>query len=202
MMHSEQIDQITVAIAKAQSKIEHPVKDSSNPYFKSSYADLASVLEVCREPLSANGLAVTQVISSVEGKQVLVTLLSHSSGQWIKSFIELPIQKPGPQELGSCITYCRRYALAAMIGVYQVDDDAEAAQEDYRKDESPSIISDKQHTLLVNKLQFLGDNAATNYILENLKIESLNDVPKTEFNRTLEWVNKKIEAKKEKKHAK
>jgi hypothetical protein len=125
---SEQINEIMGALAKAQSEMTHAVKDSNNPYFKSTYADLAGVWEACRGPLSKNGLAVTQIVSQEGEKPILVTLLGHSSGQWIKSVMVLPIQKPGPQEIGSCITYCRRYALASIVGVYQDDDDAESAE--------------------------------------------------------------------------
>jgi hypothetical protein len=120
-------------------------------------------------------------------------MLSHISGQWIKSYIELPILKPGPQELGSCITYCRRYALAALVGVYQVDDDAEAAEAPSRKGDH---ISDKQHEFLMNRIKTLGEAGAATYLLEQMQIEDLKQMPRGEFNRTLEWVNKKIEAKK------
>lgn len=196
-MHSEQIDQITVALAKAQKKIQNPTKDAKNPFFKSSYADLAGVLEVCRDPLADNGLAITQLITTDGMSQCLVTMLSHISGQWIKSCIALPIQKPGPQELGSCITYCRRYALAALVGIFQVDDDAESAEAPSRNGDR---ISEKQHEFLMNKLRTLGDPGATTYLLEQMQIETLKDVPRNEFNRTLEWVNKKIESKKGARH--
>lgn len=200
-IHSDQIDQITVALAKAQKQLENPTKDSKNPFFKSSYADLAAVLEACRDPLADNGLAVTQVLNNsldIAGvKQCLVTILSHTSGQWIKSFIELPLQKPGPQELGLCITYCRRYALAAMVGIYQVDDDAESIEAPHRG--AIQVISDKQYDFLMGRLRVLGEGQT--FLMEQMQIESLKEIPKEEFNRALDWVNKSIEAKQMKKGA-
>jgi len=126
-LQSEQINELMGALAKAQGEMSHAVKDSTNPHFKSRYADLASVWQACRDPLAKNGLAVTQTLDFAGERQVLVTTLGHSSGQWLKSMMALPIQKPGAQELGSCLSYCRRYALASMVGVYQDDDDAEVA---------------------------------------------------------------------------
>jgi hypothetical protein len=126
-LQSEQINELMGALAKAQGEMSHAVKDSVNPHFKSKFADLASVWQACRDPLAKNGLAITQTMDFSGERQVLVTTLGHASGQWIKSIVALPIQKPGAQELGSCLSYCRRYALASMVGVYQDDDDAEVA---------------------------------------------------------------------------
>lgn len=128
MNQSEQINEIMGALAKAQGEMTHAVKDSSNPFFKSKYADLAGVWDACRVPLSKNGLAVTQIVDQEGEKPILVTLLGHQSGQWIRGVMQLPLQKLGPQEIGLCITYCRRYALASIVGVYQDDDDAESSE--------------------------------------------------------------------------
>ena len=140
MNQSEQINELMASLAKAQGEMSHAAKDSTNPHFKSKYADLASVWQACREPLSKNGLSVVQTLDIIGEKQVLVTILGHASGQWIKSTLALPIQKPGPQEIVSCTTYCRRVALAAMVGVYQDDDDGEEAQKPYREPPKPAQI--------------------------------------------------------------
>jgi ERF superfamily len=143
-MQSEHINELMTALAKAQGQMEAAITDSSNPHFKSKYADLASVWEACRDPLSKNGLGVTQTLDFLGEKQVLVTTLGHTSGQWIKSCIALPIQKNGPHELGSCITYCRRYSLAAIVGISPEDDDGNTAQKSYDKPkkevEQPKVI--------------------------------------------------------------
>ena len=128
MNQSESIAALAAALSKAQASITGALKDSANPFFKSKYADLASCWDACRKPLTDNGLAVIQTIEPGEGRAVLVTTLCHASGEWIKSYCPILTKDDSPQALGSAITYARRYALAAMCGLAQVDDDAEAAQ--------------------------------------------------------------------------
>ena len=128
MNQSESIADLAAALSKAQASITGALKDSANPFFKSKYADLASCWDACRKPLTDNGLAVIQTIEAGEGRAVLVTTLAHSGGEWIKSYCPILTKDDSPQALGSAITYARRYALAAMCGLAQVDDDAEAAQ--------------------------------------------------------------------------
>lgn len=127
MNRSESIKEIGAALAKAQGEIEGAKKDSQNPFFKSSYADLASIWGACREPLSKNGLSIAQTTYSHEGQLYLETTLLHSSGEWISG--ELPIRpvKDDPQGVGSAITYMRRYGLQAMVGIAPEDDDGNAA---------------------------------------------------------------------------
>ena len=127
MTHSEQINEIAAAIAKAQGQIKGASKDANNPFFKSKYADLASVWDACRGALSANGLAVIQS-PSAEGTRVSVdTLLTHSSGQWMAGTVSVTAKEDTPQAIGSAITYLRRYALQSFVGVSPEDDDANAA---------------------------------------------------------------------------
>jgi hypothetical protein len=124
---SEQIGELAKALAAAQGKITGALKDSSNPFFKSRYADLASVWDACRGPLSENGLAVVQLTESDDAGVYVSTTLAHSSGQWMRSRLRLSPKDSTPQGMGSAITYGRRYALAAIVGVAQVDDDGNAA---------------------------------------------------------------------------
>lgn len=130
---SPQINEIASALAKAQGELKNVVKDNINPFFKSKYADLGSILDECREPLSKNGLAIIQMPCTKEGKANLVTLLTHSSGQWMRSCIEVKSTKDDIQGLGAGITYMRRYTLCAMVGITQEDDDAEGALDRRRK---------------------------------------------------------------------
>jgi hypothetical protein len=127
-MQSEQINELATALAKAQSQITGALKDSSNPFFKSKYADLASCWDACRKQLTDNGLSVVQTTNLIEGQVVVTTTLAHSSGQWISGHLPVKAKDDGPQAQGSGITYARRYALAAIVGLAQIDDDAEAAQ--------------------------------------------------------------------------
>jgi hypothetical protein len=124
---STEIGQLAAALAVAQGKITGALKDSANPFFKSKYADLASVWDACRGPLSENGIAVVQTTDVDDQGIVIVTTLAHKSGEWMRGKMRLIPKDSSPQGFGSAITYGRRYGLAAIVGVAQVDDDANAA---------------------------------------------------------------------------
>lgn len=126
---STEIDKIAPAIVKAQSEIGAVTLNKVNPHFRSKYADLAAIREATRKPLANNDLSVIQAPASAEGRMILNTMLLHSSGQWIQSSLSLkPERAETPQAMGSAITYARRYALAAMLGIVaEEDDDGNAA---------------------------------------------------------------------------
>lgn len=126
-MQSENLNELFQALSKAQGLIKGAAKDSKNPFFKSNYADLESVWAVIREPFAANGLSVIQTPGYKDGFYTLTTMLCHSSGQYLGDTVSLPLAKADSQSLGSAITYMRRYALAAIAGVYQTDDDGNQA---------------------------------------------------------------------------
>ena len=128
MNQSESIAKLATALSIVQGKLKHAKKDSANPFFKSHYADLESVWEACRSLLAENGLSVMQFPGYYqEGTMSLTTMLTHSSGEWISQEMSLPVSKPDAQGSGSALTYMRRYALAAVVGIYQADDDGNAA---------------------------------------------------------------------------
>ena len=127
MEKSEQINELASALSKAQGAIKGALKDTANPFFKSKYADLSSVWEACREQLAANGLSVAQMPCESETGVMVETVLMHASGQWISNRFTMPVAKQDAQAVGSAITYSRRYALAAMVGVAPEDDDGNAA---------------------------------------------------------------------------
>ena len=129
MSKSETINELATALAKVQGVLTHASKDADNPFHRSKYADLASVWESCRKPLAENGLSIVQLPDGMEDNcLILDTTMLHISGQWISSRIKMPMAKQDPQGYGSTLTYARRYALAAIVGVYQDDDDAQSAQ--------------------------------------------------------------------------
>jgi hypothetical protein len=125
--HSAELGELAKALCKTQGELEPAMKDSNNPFFKSKYADLKSVMNACRGPMTANGLSVAQFPSMAGTTACLATILMHSSGQWIRSLAPLNPTKNDPQGLGSAITYMRRYMLASAIGVWQEDDDGNDA---------------------------------------------------------------------------
>ena len=128
MQHSPTIGALAAALAKAQKHIKGALKDSTNPFYKSSYADLASVQDAIRDPLSDNELAVVQGASSEAARVTVTTLIAHSSGEWISSALSATAKDESPQSLGSCVSYLRRYGISSLVGVAQVDDDGESAQ--------------------------------------------------------------------------
>lgn len=129
MTHSETVGKIAAALAKAQKAIKGAAKDARNPHFNSRYADLATVVDACRDALADNEIAVFQSPKTDAQLVSLTTLLLHSSGEWIESDpLTVQVRDAGPQAVGSGLTYCRRYQLAAVVGVAPEDDDAEAAE--------------------------------------------------------------------------
>lgn len=135
MTHSESIKELATALACAQGEIRNALKTSKNDYHRSHYADLAEVWDSCRAALSKHGLAVVQTTDFLPDFPLLVvvdTTLVHASGEWMAGRLcVLPTKATDKtndsQATGSAITYCRRYALAAMVGVATDDDDGNAA---------------------------------------------------------------------------
>lgn len=130
MPQSDNIDALTRALAKAQAVMKAAPLNKTNPHFKNKYADLASVIEAIRKPLADNGIAVTQTTELRDGAFCLVTRLAHSSGQWLAGEYLLPANV-SPQQLGSALTYARRYSLSAIACIAaDEDDDAEGARKE------------------------------------------------------------------------
>jgi len=121
--------ELYTALVKAQGMIKNAVKDSTNPHYKSKYADLESVWDAIREALQKNNLAVLQLTDiDASGAPVLVTRVIHTSGEHIEGRYPLVCKDPtDAQKLGSSTSYARRYSLSAMLGVIQPDDDGNAA---------------------------------------------------------------------------
>lgn len=126
MNKSESIKNIGLALCKFQATIGKVSKEANNPFFKSKYASLANILDTIQKPLSDCGLAFAQLPDD----DSLTTILIHSeSGEWLEASYKMPVAKANdPQAMGSAITYARRYALGAILGLnIDDDDDAEKA---------------------------------------------------------------------------
>lgn len=179
MSQSEQINELAKALSAAQAEITGAKMDSKNPFFKTDYADLSSVWNACRVPLSKNGLAIMQTLDETEGRTVLITTLAHSSGQWIKSRLPLVINKNDPQAVGAAITYARRYALSSLVGVCPVDDDAESAM-DLNEGEKRNLMRnfDKEPQLLEK-------------FREKLNKWDLTTISRAEYVKTMEFFSKR-----------
>lgn len=128
MKHTPDLKDLVTALSKAQGQMKPAVFNRTNPHFKNKYADFTSCMDACRIPLSENGLSVMQYFETIQEKSVLVTMLAHNSGQWIKSEFNLNPKSIDSQAMGSCIAYAKRYSLCALLGIVSdEDDDAEAA---------------------------------------------------------------------------
>jgi len=143
MNQSDQLDQLAPALAAAQASLNAAKKDKVNPHFKSQYATLQSVWDSAREVLAPNGLSVIQTFEKTDGKLMDIrTTLLHKSGQWMAGVLSLAPQQANPQGIGSAITYGRRYALAAILGIVaDEDDDGNQAS---HSDDSPRQASRPQ----------------------------------------------------------
>jgi len=120
---SESIAKLGAALSKAQGEIKGVKKENEQPHFNSKYADLESCWEACRKPLSDNGLAVIQTNGGSLENQSIITTLVHSSGEWMRGELYMLPDRKGPQAIGAIITYARRYALCAIVGLSPTDDD-------------------------------------------------------------------------------
>jgi|ERR1051326_8217379 predicted aconitase len=151
---SESIDQLITALAKAQGEMSSASKDSKGYNYK--YADLASVWEACRGPLSHNGLAITQIETQNETGDILVTILGHSSGQWIRSIMPIRVKQSSGktnelQEMGSVLTYLRRYSLSAIVGVAPAEDDDGVTASSYVAGNNSMNVNGAKSKLISNQ---------------------------------------------------
>lgn len=123
-----EIKQIATALVKAQSEMSNPKKGSSNPFFKSKYADLNSIREAVLPILNSNGISVLQPTVNIDGKNFVKTILLHESGEMLESFTEILFSKINDaQAQGSGISYARRYGLQSFVCVGADDDDGQKA---------------------------------------------------------------------------
>ena len=211
---SESIGKLTAALAKVQKEIKAAKKDAFNPFFKSNYADLNAVWGSCRELLAKNELAVIQTTREGAHGTELVTMLAHSSGEWIRGAMKLAPKVWDAQGVGSAMTYFRRYALAAIVGVVSDEDDdgneatgRNEAGSEPRRPQSPApttppaksnppavkLISEAEAKTLVNECQLRGITGRA--LLDEIKAhfphaKRLGDLPADAYNDCYEWIIK------------
>lgn len=190
---SEQLNELYTALCKAQAEMEAAGKDSTNPFHKSKYADLTSIVKSSRQALTKHGLSVIQRMLVDERGQYLASRLCHTSGQWIESRMALIPPKNDIQTVGSYITYIRRYTYSALVGVITEDDDDgekamlyERAKE--MKEESPKI-SREQLDVLNKEIGSMKD--VLEAILKAYSISKLSDLKENAFNSVLKRVQEK-----------
>ena len=206
MRQSETIGKLAEALSKAQGEIEGARMDSSNPFFKSKYADLTSVWEACRKPLTKHGLSIIQspgyICESPEYIS-LTTRMCHISGEWVEDVIAMKPVKPDPQSVGSLITYMRRYSLQSFVGVAPEDDDGNAASGQGAKptppkpkESVPQVITPAQRTRLfaIAKEHACPNEAIKEYLKDTYGVTSSNDIPIDKYEAIVSWVQSSKEA--------
>lgn len=128
VFYSDSCAELFGALAKAQGMMGRAFKDANNPAFRTKYTSLASVLEAILPAYNASGLCVLQHPVLAEDVIHMTTLITHESGQWMKSICSMPVAgKKDAHAVGSAISYLRRYTLASICGVIQSDDDGNDA---------------------------------------------------------------------------
>ncbi|PHB05525.1 recombinase [Bacillus wiedmannii] len=124
MNRSETITELAKALVKFNSEVTKIAKDADNPFFKNNYATLDTIIDEIRPTLSKHGLSIMQIPSGDGQNVTLKTLLLHESGEWLESdALTMKPVKNDPQAVGSCITYARRYSLAAFLSLNTGEDD-------------------------------------------------------------------------------
>lgn len=184
MKTSESLVKFAPAFLKAQAAITFASKDATNPHFKSKYADLESVIDAVKKTLNDNGIMFIQSFSPSDANRLsLTTRLMHESGEWIEDTLNMPLQKNDAQGYGSAATYSRRYALAAITGLYQADDDGNEAAKP-----QPIIY------LTVDQITAISDAAkesgiTIDAICKTAKVKKISDIESARFAKLLAWVN-------------
>ena len=141
MNKSDTIIELAKALSKAQGDMPSAELNAVNPFFKTKYADLGSIIKTSKPVLAKHGLSVSQLTTSSNGDIGLTTLLMHESGEWLESTISLPIDdeaKNVAQATGSIITYLRRYSYASVLGIY-ADEDADGNDAPKSKKRTPKV---------------------------------------------------------------
>jgi len=142
MKHSEQINEIATALAKAQGEMRTVTKDkrANAGKYGYTYASFAAVVESIIGPLSRNGLSFAQTFDQTDKSVTVTSRVLHTSGQWIEGNCTIPVAGNNAQAVGSAITYGRRYGLCSLVGVVADDDDD--AQEAQRNPPSTKTLND------------------------------------------------------------
>ena len=187
MNKSENINEIATALSALQGDIHDVHRDKAAYGYK--YADLSQVLENIRPLLSKHKLAVTQLCGSADEKVSVETVLMHTSGQWISSVIEMVAEKKSgrsaSQDIGTVITYARRYALAAIVGMTQTDNDAQSS---VQTDNAHNQISPEQARYVLGLLD--NNEERVQKMLKRFALDKIEDMKMDAFNKAVDMLKK------------
>ena len=189
------------ALAIALPKLEAAKKNSNNPHFKSTYADLKAVIAAIY-PIAEYGLWYRQVSHEVPGGVSIETFYIHASGELSAGCVFVPADKNNAQGYGSAQTYARRYGLQLAFGLATEDDDGNAASaprtganqgrslESAVSPDGPALIDDVQWSQLAQLMKASGADAKK--FLAHYAITDLRDLPATSFSKARDQLNAKL----------
>lgn len=187
---SETIANLAAAMAAAQSEMGAAIKGASNPFFKSKYADLGSVIQAIKAPFAAHGLSYVQFPVSGESSVGVTTRLMHSSGEWLQQDYFIPLGKMDAQAAGSAITYARRYALQAIAGIPAEDDDGNAATQAAPVVELHNPVTKAQAKTIADLIK--RTESDTQRFCKAFKCESIDELSSQQFARAKEMLESKL----------
>ena len=208
---SEFVNSIAEALSKAQGEMSFAKKEGINPFHKSKYALLEDIVEASKEPMHKHGLSLTQMPTLIDGQFVLVSLLLHSSGQWFRSIYPINPEKKDNQSLGMAISYAKRYAWMALLGMGvsdKLDDDGEGERKSTSKLSpsvpdtlsklSPSVpgaaaISGEQILIVKNALK---EDPKALIAIERSR-GSVENILADDFDKIIEWIAQRAEKRRE-----
>ena len=186
---------IAAALVKAQKKFSPALKTSTNPHFKSKYADLSACVEAVIDALNENGIALIQKTHECDSGVMVETVFVHESGETFEAGkLHVPAAKNDPQGYGSALTYARRYSLMASCGIAPEDDDGNAASKPRKQRMAESAVADfctliidsesfdalkKNFTTAYRAAEYIGDESAMTRFTaakDERKIDLTNDI--------------------------
>lgn len=186
VLRSEQLNELFTALAKAQAEMESAFQTGVNPHYKSRYAKLADLVKASRPALTKNGLSVSQDLVTDDGKEYLLTILAHSSGQYKGSKVLMRPAKNDEQSFGKCTTYMSRYAYQVITGVVVCDDLDDDGNENSGVS---SKLTEKQISTLYEEIK--GYPEVEKYMLDGYGIPFIEEIPAQDYDFALNKIRER-----------
>ena len=181
--------ELLAALAIAQGEVENATKASTNPHFKSKYADLAEILNTVRPVFSKHGLSIIQSTEFNGSLVSVTTTLAHKTGGYINSTASCVPAKSDAQGVGSSTTYLRRYSLAAMAGIAQEDDDGNSSA---HNNKPIAKINAGQEASIIEWIE--ATNSDKSKLLDAYNVKSISELSEAQANNAIAKLKSKVKA--------
>lgn len=187
---TKKIENLFNAMFNLQSEIKNPIKNAYNPFHKSKYADLPSILDYIKPLLQKNNLLLIQSHDPYENGVKVITKLLHVSGESFDSTLQFPVEKQTPQGYGSAITYARRYAILSLLCISADDDDDGNENEKHNKQEDLTIQDRILKAYKDLSLTFEEIEKFEARFEKKKLLDILNEIGKTKYKAKEQWTEK------------